>query len=240
MKDKSILKSIQNAKKNGQKQLAILLDPDKISLTKLPEVVLKINESTANLIFIGGSLLFKNVLDEFVKIVKSNTNLPIILFPGNAIQISNNADAILFLSLISGRNPDFLIGNQVIAAPLLKDSNLEILSTSYLLIESGRESTASYISNTKPIPSHKPEIAVATAIAGEMIGHQLIYLDGGSGALNTVPLELIQMIVKNCKNPIIVGGGIKTKKQMADIFNSGADIVVIGTVFENDINYFNK
>lgn len=240
MKKNSILKYIQKAKKNNQKLLAILLDPDKTSLGKIPSVVQKINESEANLIFVGGSLLFKNILDEFVQIVKTNTQLPVILFPGNAIQISDKADGILFLSLISGRNPEFLIGNQVIAAPLLKDSTLEILSTSYLLIESGRETTASYISNTKPIPRDKPEIAMATALAGEMMGHQLIYLDGGSGALHTVPTELIQLVATNCSLPIIVGGGIKTKKQMSDIFISGADIIVIGTVFENDINYFNK
>jgi putative glycerol-1-phosphate prenyltransferase len=233
----SILNYIQNSKKNNQKLLAILLDPDKISLDNVPNVVQKINESKANLIFIGGSLLFTNVLDKFLQIVKNNTQLPVILFPGNAIQISDKADGILFLSLISGRNPEFLIGNQVIAAPLLKDSNLEILSTAYLLIESGRETTASYISNTKPIPRHKPEIAMATALAGEMLGHQLIYLDGGSGALHSVPCELIKIVANNCKIPIIVGGGIKTKNQLEEAYNSGADIVVIGTAFENDINF---
>ncbi|MCM2301283.1 MAG: geranylgeranylglyceryl/heptaprenylglyceryl phosphate synthase [Flavobacteriaceae bacterium] len=240
MKKNSILKYIQKAKKNNQKLLAILLDPDKISVETIPSVVQKINESGANLIFIGGSLLFKNILDEFVQNVKINTHLPVILFPGNAIQISDKADGILFLSLISGRNPEFLIGNQVIAAPLLKDSTLEILSTSYLLIESGRETTASYISNTKPIPRHKPEIAMATALAGEMMGHQLIYLDGGSGALHTVPAELIQLVTNHCSLPIIVGGGIKTKEQINDAYKNGATIVVIGTAFEKNNNLFNN
>jgi putative glycerol-1-phosphate prenyltransferase len=240
MKKNSILKYIQKAKENKQKLLAILLDPDKISLETIPSVVQKINESEANLIFVGGSLLFKNILDEFIQIVKINTQLPVILFPGNAIQISDKADGILFLSLISGRNPEFLIGNQVIAAPLLKDSTLEILSTSYLLIESGRETTASYISNTKPIPRDKPEIAMATALAGEMMGHQLIYLDGGSGALHTVPTELIQLVATNCSLPIIVGGGIKTKEQLNDTYKNGATIVVIGTTFEKNNNLFNN
>lgn len=240
MKKNSILKYIQKAKKNNQKLLAILLDPDKISVETIPSVVQKINESGANLIFIGGSLLFKNILDEFVQNVKINTHLPVILFPGNAIQISDKADGILFLSLISGRNPEFLIGNQVIAAPLLKDSTLQILSTSYLLIESGRETTASYISNTKPIPRHKPEIAMATALAGEMMGHQLIYLDGGSGALHTVPAELIQLVTNHCSLPIIVGGGIKTKEQINDAYKNGATIVVIGTAFEKNNNLFNN
>ncbi|MDP2089078.1 MAG: geranylgeranylglyceryl/heptaprenylglyceryl phosphate synthase [Flavobacteriaceae bacterium] len=240
MKETSILNYIQNAKKNKQKLLAILLDPDKILLKKLPEVVQKINESNAHLIFVGGSLLFKNVLDEFVQIIKNSTQLPIILFPGNAIQISNKADGILFLSLISGRNPEFLIGNQVIAAPLLKQTTLEILSTSYLLIESGRETTASYISNTKPIPRHKPEIAMATALAGEMLGHHLIYLDGGSGAQYAVPPEMIKMVADNINIPLIVGGGIKSEKQLNDAFESGADMAVIGTAFENDINFLKQ
>lgn len=240
MKINFILNYIQKAKKNNQKLLAVLLDPDKTSLKTIPDVVQQINESSAHLIFVGGSLLFNNVLDEFVQIVKKHTQLPVILFPGNAIQISDKADGILFLSLISGRNPEFLIGNQVIAAPLLKQTQLEILSTSYLLIESGRETTASYISNTKPIPRHKPEIAMATALAGEMMGHQLIYLDGGSGAEQSVPTELIQKVAENCKNPIIVGGGIKTKKQLEEAHKNGATIVVIGTAFENDFNFFNN
>ncbi|MDO9260509.1 MAG: geranylgeranylglyceryl/heptaprenylglyceryl phosphate synthase [Flavobacteriaceae bacterium] len=236
----SILNYIQNAQKKRQKLLAILLDPDKTSLEKLPEVVQKINESKTHFIFVGGSLLFKNVLDEFVQIIKKNTQLPVILFPGNAIQISHYADGILFLSLISGRNPEFLIGNQVIAAPLLKESNVEILATGYLLIESGRETTASYISNTKPIPHHKPEIAMATALAGEMLGHQLIYLDGGSGAQNVVPSAMIKMVADNITIPLIVGGGIKSEKKLYEAYENGADLVVIGTAFENDINFLNN
>ena len=229
-----ILEQIKKAKDSNKKLLAILLDPDKIELSNLPLVINKINKSTANLIFVGGSLLFKNVLDEFVKIVKQNTNLPVILFPGSAIQITNEADAILFLQLISGRNPEYLISNQVIAAPLLKQTNLEVISTSYMLIESGRETTASYISNTKPLPAHKPEIAMATALAGAYMGHQLIYLDGGSGALNSVPVDLIKRVVKSVDLPIIVGGGLKTKQEIDAVFNAGATVVVVGTAFENN------
>lgn len=186
---------------------------------------------------IGGSLLFTHILDKFVTIVKNHTQLPVILFPGNALQISHKADGILFLSLISGRNPEFLIGNQVIAAPLLKGSNVEILPTGYLLIESGNETTASYISNTKPIPRNKPEIAMATALAGEMMGHQLMYLDGGSGAQQIVPTEMIKLVAKNINIPLIVGGGIKNQKQLDEAFKNGADLVVIGTAFENDFNF---
>jgi putative glycerol-1-phosphate prenyltransferase len=238
MTQKNLLKQIQIAKKNKQKLLAVLLDPDKTSLDNLPAVIHNINHSTVDFIFVGGSLLFTNVLDEFISIIKKNSLLPVLLFPGNAIQISNKADGILFLSLISGRNPDFLIGNHVIAAPILKQSNLEVIPTSYMLIESGTETTASYISNTKPIPRHKPEIAMATAMAGEMMGHQLIYLDGGSGAQQCVPNELIKMVANNTDLPIIVGGGIASLKQLNAAHENGADIVVIGTAFELNSNFF--
>jgi putative glycerol-1-phosphate prenyltransferase len=235
-----ILDFINNAKKNNQKLLAILLDPDKIKLTNLPNTIQKINKSNANLIFIGGSLLFKNVLDEFVKIAKENTKLPILLFPGSAMQITNNADGILFLQLISGRNPEYLISNQVIAAPLLKQTDLEVISTGYMLIESGRETTASYISNTKPIPSHKPEIAMATAIAGEYIGNKLIYMDGGSGALNPIPINVIKKVANNIDIPIIIGGGLRTKETIQNAYNAGATVVVVGTAFENNETLLDK
>lgn len=238
--DKTLLNYISDAKQNKEKLLAILLDPDKIELDILPLTVKKITNSNANLIFVGGSLLFKNVLDEFVKIIKENTSLPVILFPSNAIQISNNADAILFLQLISGRNSDYLIGNQVIAAPLLKQTNLEVISTGYLLIESGRETTASYISNTKPIPAHKPEIAMATAMAGEFIGNKLIYMDGGSGALNSIPTNFIKKVADNINVPLIIGGGLKTKEEIESVFNAGATVVVVGTAFENDTDLLEK
>ncbi len=235
-----ILDYINNAKKQNKKLLAILLDPDKVSLDKIPSIIKKINNSKTDLLFIGGSLLFKNVLDEFVKIVKENTNFPVLLFPGSAMQITNNADGILFLQLISGRNPEYLISNQVIAAPLLKQTNLEVISTGYLLIESSRETTASYISNTKPIPAHKPEIAMATAMAGEYIGNKLIYLDGGSDALSPIPSDLINKVAANIDLPIIVGGGLRTKEAIQNAYNSGATIVVVGTAFENDTNLLNS
>ena len=229
-----ILDLINNAKNNKDKLLAILLDPDKLKLSKISVVVDKINNSDANLIFVGGSLLLKNVLDEFVAKVKKNTKLPIVLFPGSAIQITNNADGILFLQLISGRNPEYLIGSHVISAPLLKQTNLEVISTGYMLIESGRETTASYISNTKPIPAHKPEIAMATALAGEYIGNKLIFMDGGSGALNTIPTKMISKVAKHVDLPIIIGGGLRTKKDIQAAYDAGASVVVVGTAFEED------
>lgn len=231
---KNILSQIQTARKNGQKLLAILLDPDKVRIEDIPLKAAAIDKYAADFILVGGSLLFTNILDAFVKEIKKYSKKPIVLFPGSALQISNEADGILFLQLISGRNPEYLIGNQVIAAPLLKQTQLEVLSTGYLLIESGRETTASYISNTKPIPAHKPEIAMATALAGQYIGNQLIYLDGGSGALHPIPESLIEMVVKNVSIPVIVGGGIKNRFQLDAAYESGADVVVIGTAFEDD------
>jgi putative glycerol-1-phosphate prenyltransferase len=233
MKD-NILNKIHKSYLENEKHLAILLDPDKIDVSEIEVVAKRISKLNASFVFVGGSLLFKNVLSEFVIALKQHIDIPIILFPGSAMQITKEADAILFLQLLSGRNPDFLIGNQVIAAPILKHTNLEVISTGYLLIESGRETTVSYVSNTKPIPAHKPEIAMATAIAGEYIGNKLIYLDGGSGAINTVPEQMIKKISNNINLPIIVGGGIKTQEQINKAFLAGATIVVIGTAFENN------
>ncbi len=233
MTDK-IISHIQQAKNNNQQLLAILLDPDKLALKDISDRILKINTSKIDYILVGGSLLFTNNLDAFILEVKKYTTIPVLLFPGNAIQISDKADGILFLSLLSGRNPEYLVGNHVIVAPLLKQTNLEIIASSYLLIESGRETTASYISNTKPIPRHKPEIAMATALAGEMMGHKLTYLDGGSGAQKRVPSELIQLVRENIQNPIIVGGGIRSNEQLQTAYKAGATMVVIGTAFEND------
>jgi putative glycerol-1-phosphate prenyltransferase len=217
-----------------------LLDPDKLPLDTVADKMALINKNQVDILFVGGSLLFTNILDTLIKEIKKHSNLPILLFPGNAMQISNEADGILFLSLLSGRNPEFLIGNQVVAAPILKQTDLEILSTSYLLIESGRETTASYISNTKPIPRDKPEIAMATALAGAMMGHQLVYLDGGSGAQHRVPDETISLIAKQTSNPIIVGGGIKTAAEKEAAYKAGATIVVVGTAFENDHRLLEK
>lgn len=235
-----ILSHIQQAKKNDQQLLAILIDPDKISLDDVQEKVRKIEKSAVDIVLVGGSLLFSDHLDALFLEIKKHANLPIVLFPGNVIQISPHADGILFLSLLSGRNPEYLIGNQVIAAPILKQTELEIIATSYLLIESGRETTASYISNTKPIPRDKPEIAMATALAGEMMGHQVVYLDGGSGAQKPVPAAVIEHVAKHSKNPIIVGGGVRTKDQLQTAYKAGATLVVIGTAFEENNQFLNK
>ncbi|HNQ67885.1 MAG TPA: geranylgeranylglyceryl/heptaprenylglyceryl phosphate synthase [Bacteroidales bacterium] len=218
---------------NCEKQIAVLIDPDNVDNDTLVKRVEIINTRKVNYIFVGGSLL-KNSIENCVDIIKDNTTKPVILFPGNSSQISDKADAILFLSLISGRNPEFLIGNHVIAAPFLYQTGLEIISTAYILIDGGKVSSVQYMSNTNPIPSDKTDITVATALAGEMCGNKLIYLEAGSGALSPVADETIFAVKQKISCPLIVGGGIKTKSELSNKFNAGADIVVIGNAIERN------
>lgn len=236
----NIYNDILQSKINNQKLLAILLDPDKIDLSKAAILIEKINQSLATHIFIGGSLVENNILDELIIKIKQSCDLPIVLFPGNPSQISDQADAILFLSLISGRNPDFLIEHQVKAVPILKQTDLEIISTGYILIESGTETAVERVSKTKPLDRNNPDLVLATAQAGEMLGHKLIYLEAGSGAKQAVPTEIIKLVSQNIEIPMIVGGGIVDLLGIQKAYDSGADLVVIGTAFENDIDFFNK
>ena len=238
-KSHTIYQDILEAKRNGQKLLAILLDPDKIILEKLEVLVEKINQSPATHLFIGGSHVQNNILDELIIALKQKISLPIVLFPGNPSQISAQADAILFLSLISGRNPDYLIGHQVDAVPILKKTHLEIISTGYVLIESGSETAVARVSNTKPLDRNNCEYVMYTAQAGEMLGHKLIYLEAGSGAKQAVPLEIIKKASNNIEIPLIVGGGIIDLQGIQKAYEAGADLVVIGTAFENDVEFFN-
>lgn len=235
-----IYKQILQSKEVNEKLLAILLDPDKIVWDNLDYLIEKIKQSPATHIFIGGSHVQNDIiLDELIIALKHKINLPIILFPGNPSQISDQADAILFLSLISGRNPDYLIDHQVNAAPILKKTKLEIISTGYMLIESGGETAVERISKTKPLDRLKLDVAVATAQAGEMLGNKLIYLEAGSGAKQAVPLEMIQKVAQNIEIPLIVGGGIVNLRGIQNAYESGADLVVIGTAFENNPDFFN-
>jgi putative glycerol-1-phosphate prenyltransferase len=231
----SIYQKILKNKKNHQKSLAILLDPDKVDLKNIEVSVNNILKQKADYVFVGGSLLSKDNTKKLVKKLKKRLSIPVILFPGNPQQITEQADGILFLSLISGRNSDYLIDKQVIAAPLLAQTKLEIIATGYMLIEGGKLSATEYITNTKAIPRKKPDIALATALAGEMLGMKMIYLEAGSGAKKSVPLKMIKTVADKIKVPVIVGGGIKNRKQMLKAFNAGADIVVVGTAFENNI-----
>ncbi|RKS95151.1 putative glycerol-1-phosphate prenyltransferase [Flavobacterium limicola] len=235
----NLYSQIIQAKRNNQKLLAILLDPDKIDLNTVAILISKIDQSPATHIFIGGSYVTTNILDELIVKIKQNCDLPIVLFPGNPSQISDKADAILFLSLISGRNPDYLIEHQVKAAPILKKTKLEVISTGYILIESGTETAVERVSKTKPLNRNNLDLALATAQAGEMLGNKLIYLEAGSGAKQAVPLEMIELVAQNIEVPLLVGGGIVDLQGIQNAYDSGADLVIIGTAFENDNNFFN-
>jgi phosphoglycerol geranylgeranyltransferase len=235
---KNIYSEILKSKAAKLKLLAILLDPDKIVRRSIAKLVAKIEASPATHIFIGGSQVFSTDIDAIIFEIKAHCNLPIILFPGNPSQISNEADGILFLSLLSGRNSDFLIEHQVNAAPILKKSNLEVIPTGYLLIESGKPTAVEKISQTKPLSRDNVDKIIATAQAGEMLGKRLIYLEAGSGADLAVSSEIIQAVSQNIEIPLIVGGGINSAIGIQKAYDSGADMVVIGTAFENDSNFF--
>ena len=235
----NIYNDILKSKSEKKKLLAILLDPDKVVLENSSILISKINDSPATHIFIGGSLVTTTIIDELIVKIKQNCSLPIVLFPGNPSQISDKADAILFLSLLSGRNPDYLIEHQVKAAPILKKTQLEIISTGYILIESGTETAVERVSKTIPLDRTNLEFALATAQAGEMLGSKLIYLEAGSGAKQAVPLEMIALVAQNIEIPLLVGGGIVDLQGIQNAYQAGADLVVIGTAFEKDINFFN-
>jgi putative glycerol-1-phosphate prenyltransferase len=230
----NIKQHILEAQSKNKKLFAVLIDPDKVEKNSLSALISRAVDAKVDLFFLGGSLLTKDALDEVAKQIKSSCNIPVILFPGNGMQVSKEADAILFLSLISGRNPDLLIGQQVQAAPIVKQSGIEVLSTGYMLIDGGTATTVSYISNTMPIPSNKPDIAACTAMAGELLGLSLFYLDAGSGAKEAIPHNLIQKVKASIQSPIIVGGGIRTASQAIEACKAGADIIVVGNAIEKE------
>ena len=227
-----LLKKLLELRQNGQKGLAVLLDPDKEGSKGLTEKVKKLAASRPDFFFVGGSLITGNSFHILVEAIRHSCDVPVVIFPGSNLHIHDGADGILLLSLISGRNPEFLIGQHVVAAPLLKQSGLEILPTAYMLIDGGKATTVSYISNTMPIPADKPDIAVSTAMAGEMLGLQLIYLDAGSGAENPVPPEMISAVRSATGIPLLAGGGIRSAEQAAKAWSAGADCLVVGNALE--------
>lgn len=233
-----IYNNILEAKSRNQRLLAILLDPDKLDLNSIEVLISKIDQSPATHIFVGGSSFEGSHLDEIIIGLKEKIKLPILLFPGNPSQISGEADGILFLMLLSGRNPDYLVEHQINSVPILEKTNLEIISTGYILIESGAETAVERISKTKPLPKNNIDYIAQTAKAGELIGNKLIYLEAGSGAQNAISSEIIKCVSKKISVPLIVGGGIRSKKQIDETLTAGADLVVIGTAFEKDINFF--
>ncbi len=234
MKKTATYTQLLNNSLAGKKQLALLIDPDKTGAFGLEHTLRIAAEVGLSLVFVGGSLLTENHIRDCVKIVKENTDVPVILFPGSPSQIHASADAIFLLSLISGRNADLLIGRHVEAAPVLKQSGLEIIPTGYMLIDAGQPTTASYISNTFPIPYNKPDIAACTAMAGEMLGLKAIYMDCGSGAAKPASPQMIERVKQSIEIPLIVGGGIRTKTELHQAFSAGADIAVVGNAVESN------
>ena len=184
--------------------------------------------------FVGGSLVVSDHLDECIAQIKKESSIPVILFPGSPSQLSKYADALLYLSLISGRNPELLIGQHVISAPFVKKSGLEIMPTGYMVIDGGAPTTVSYISGAAPIPADKAEIALCTAMAGEMLGKKLIYMDAGSGARKPIPEEMISLVAKNIEVPLVVGGGIRDAEKAYLNCKAGADVIVVGNAIEKD------
>ncbi|MCF0057643.1 geranylgeranylglyceryl/heptaprenylglyceryl phosphate synthase [Dyadobacter sp. CY356] len=231
---------LSTRKEEKRKSFAVLLDPDKVDLATFPDFLGQAVENEVDFFFVGGSLITNYAIDQLILAIKKHTNIPTILFPGNGLHIDQSADAILFLSLISGRNPDFLIGQHVIAAPMLKKSGLEVLPTGYMLVESGKLTTVSYISNTIPLPSDKPGIAACTAMAGELLGLKNIFLDAGSGALYPVSAEIIEAVRASVDTPIIVGGGINSSEKALIAMQAGADVIVVGNGIEQNQNLLSE
>ncbi len=236
MQDNNIFKKFREDKLAGKKSFACLLDPDKLSLANVDETIRLSIEAQVDYFFVGGSLIINLMLDELISNIKKKCDIPVILFPGGTNQISYRADALLFLSLISGRNADLLIGKHVETAPYLKISPLEIISTGYMLIDGGVPTTVSYMSNTYPIPRTKDDIALSTAIAGEYLGLKLMYMDAGSGAKTPISDSMINVISSAVGCPLIVGGGFKTAEICGAKARAGADIVVVGDALEKDPN----
>ena len=230
----AIYNKLTARKSEGKKSFVVLIDPDKTSIKNADVLLRQCEESFVDFIFVGGSLVVTDHLDELVQHIKKESNIPIILFPGSPSQVTRFADALLYLSLISGRNPELLIGQHVISAPTVKKSGLEVISTGYMVIDGGAPTTVSYISNANPIPSDKNEIAICTAMAGEMLGMKLIYMDAGSGAKTPITETMIQAVSSHINIPLIIGGGIKDPEKAFRNCQAGADVIVVGNAIEKD------
>lgn len=234
MNNNNIYSSILEAKQQGKKKFVVLIDPDNVRLGKLDKVLELSKSAHVDYFFIGGSLVVNDMLDMVLANIKKTTDIPMILFPGNSLQLSYKADGLLFLSLISGRNADLLIGKHVITAPFLKISPLEIMSTGYMLVDGGISTTVQYMSNTTPIPANKDDIALCTAMAGELLGLKMIYMDAGSGAKNPISTSMIDAVSSAIDIPLIVGGGIRTPEKAYENVKAGADVIVVGNAIEKD------
>lgn len=237
---KAIYNSILDSISKSEKLLAVLIDPDKMRLESVSDFIQKLNRSVATHIFVGGSTVDDDVTEALVLEIKAHTNIPVVLFPGDVTQITNHADALLFLSLISGTNSDYLISKHIEAVPMLRKSSLEVIPTGYVLIENGKQTSVEKVTRTNPLSRQNIQKIVDTVKAGELLGMQLIYLEAGSGALHCIPPKIINKVKEDLNIPLIVGGGIRNKAQLEKAFKAGADLVVIGTAFEEDDSFFNE
>ncbi len=237
---KSVYKNIIDSAQKEEKLLAVLIDPDKMAIKMVSNFIEKVNKSIATHIFIGGSTVEEYATEKLVSEIKRHTKLPVVLFPGSVSQITENADALLFLSLISGRNPEYLIGKQVKAVSKLGEIHLEVIPTGYILIENGKETSVQRVSETLPMSRANIQAIIDTAKAGELLGMKFIYLEAGSGAIHPITTDIIKKVRQEVNIPLIVGGGIRSKEQLDEAYKSGADIVVIGTAFEMNASFFNE
>ena len=233
MRMKNIYKNILLNRESNRKMLAILLDPDQCQGSALSNTIALLKSNIPDFIFVGGSHAMTST-DSLVELLREEIKTLIILFPGNASQFSTKANALLYLSLLSGRNAEFLIGQHINSSVAIKKSGIEVIPTGYILVDGGKPSSVEYISNTRPIPRNKKEIALSTAIAAELLGMRMVYLEAGSGAEFPVPKEMIEYVSSYLSLPLIVGGGIKTTEQLTEAFDAGADIVVVGNIFETN------
>ncbi len=232
--EQGIYHSLTERKRQHKKSFAVLVDPDKVNDKSMDLLIALAIEAKVDYFLVGGSLVISNYLDECVQLIKKSCTIPVILFPGSPSQVSKYADALLYLSLISGRNPELLIGQHVVSAPVVKQSGLEIMPTGYMVIDGGAPTTVSYISNASPLPSDKNEIAMCTAMAGEMLGMKLIYMDAGSGAKRPISASMIEKVASCIEVPLIIGGGITDAEKAYLNCKSGADMIVIGNAIEKD------
>ncbi|MFW6019103.1 MAG: geranylgeranylglyceryl/heptaprenylglyceryl phosphate synthase [Bacteroidales bacterium] len=233
----TILNQIQSQKSPG---LAILIDPDKTDSRQIGELMNIIDPGKVDFFFVGGSHITTGNINQTINALKSHSDLPVVLFPGSVLQITDKADAVLFLSLISGRNPEYLIGQHVIAAPYIEKINIETIPAGYMLIDSGQSTTASYMSNTMPLPLNKPQLAATTALAGELLGLKLIFADAGSGAQNSISNEMIKAIKEKINIPLIIGGGIRNLQTAQEKLDAGADLIVIGNAIEDNPSFIHE
>lgn len=231
---KGIYHSLTERRQAGKKSFAVLIDPDKVNDHSMEQLITLAVEARVDYFLVGGSLVISSYLDECLQLVKRSCDIPTIIFPGSPSQVSKYADALLYLSLISGRNPELLIGQHVVSAPVVKKSGLEIMSTGYMVVDGGAPTTVSYISNASPLPSDKNEIAVCTAMAGEMLGMKLIYMDAGSGARRAIHESMIEKVAQSISVPLIIGGGITNAEKAYLNCKAGADVIVVGNAIEKD------